>query len=79
MKLALLLVSWVACLVSMIEAHTVLIPPYGKECFFENLRKNDELSVSFQVGSRDPLNAEQYVIDFVVCKFDRFCLSSTCW
>lgn len=46
----------------------MLLPPYGKECFFENLRKNDELSVSFQVGSRNPLNTEQYIIDFFVCK-----------
>ena len=33
---------------------------------FEELKKNDELAVSFQVGSRNPHNAEQYTIDFIL-------------
>ncbi|KAG7666187.1 EMP24, partial [[Candida] subhashii] len=47
-------------------AHNVLIAPYGKQCFFENLNKNDELAISFQVGSRNPHNAEQYTVDFYI-------------
>lgn len=53
-------------LVAFVSAHTVLLPPHGKQCFFENLKRNDELSISFQVGSRDPLNAEQHTIDFYI-------------
>ncbi|KAF5212255.1 putative endosomal protein [Clavispora lusitaniae] len=53
-------------LVAIASAHTVLLPPNGKQCFFENLKRNDELSISFQVGSRDPQNAEQYTIDFYI-------------
>lgn len=60
MKLLLLL------LVGLVHAHTVLLPPYGKQCFFESLKKHDELSISFQVGSRDPHNAEQLKVDFSI-------------
>jgi hypothetical protein len=47
-------------------AHNVVLAPYGKQCFFETLKKNDELAISFQVGSRNPTNAEQYQIDFLI-------------
>lgn len=47
-------------------AHNVLLPPHGKHCFFEEVRSGDELAVSFQVGSRDPKNLEQFMIDFYV-------------
>lgn len=53
-------------LVAVVQAHTVLLPPHGKQCFFEHLKANDELSISYQVGSRDPNNAEQYTIDFYI-------------
>ncbi|KAM9934463.1 hypothetical protein OXX80_005946 [Metschnikowia pulcherrima] len=53
-------------LVALVSAHTALLPPYGKQCFFENLKRNDVLSISFQVGSRDPGNSEQYTIDFYI-------------
>ncbi|CAH6719552.1 endosomal protein P24B [[Candida] jaroonii] len=53
-------------LVSLINCHNILLPPYGKQCFFENLRKNDELSISYQVGSRDPSNSEQLKASFSI-------------
>lgn len=53
-------------LMAVQAAHNVLLPPHGKQCFFENLKKNDEFEVSFQVGSRDPQNAEQLKADFYV-------------
>ncbi|CAI5756096.1 unnamed protein product [Candida verbasci] len=52
--------------ISSILAHNVLLSPYGKQCFFENLKKDDELAISFQVGSRDPHQSEQYTIDFYI-------------
>lgn len=53
-------------LMAIVSAHNVLLPPYGKQCFFEHLKANDELALSFQVGSRDPHNAEQYTVDFTI-------------
>lgn len=60
-----LLFLW-ATLWAAVMAHTVLLPPHGKQCFFENLKRNDMLSITYQVGSRDPTNAEQLTIDFYV-------------
>lgn len=58
-------VFWLFVL-ALVNAHTVLLPPYGKQCFFEMLKQNDVLSTTFQVGSRDPNNAEQLTVDFVI-------------
>ena len=52
--------------IGFVQAHNVLLPPYGKQCFYENLKNGDELAVSFQVGSRDPYNAEQMTVDFLI-------------
>ncbi|RLV89043.1 Endosomal protein P24B [Spathaspora sp. JA1] len=56
--------QFILFLISIVSAHNVLLAPYGKQCFFEDLKKNDELAISFQVGSRDPKNSEQYTVDF---------------
>lgn len=53
-------------LLGLIAGHNVLLPPYGKQCFFENLKKNDELAISYQVGSRDPSNSEQLRAGFSI-------------
>lgn len=53
-------------LLAVLFAHNVLLTPYGKQCFFENLKSNDELAISFQVGSRNPLQSEQYTVDFSI-------------
>lgn len=60
-----LVAIWLA-LVAIVLAHTVLLPQHGKQCFFESLKKHDELAISFQVGSRDPNNAEQLTVDFFI-------------
>lgn len=49
---------------SLASAHIALLPPRGKECFYETLKTNDELSVSFQVGDRDRDATEQLHCDF---------------
>lgn len=51
---------------SLAQAHIALLPPRGKECFYENLKANDELSVSFQVGDRNRQATEQLHCDFWV-------------
>ena len=53
------------------SAHNILLPPYGQRCFFENLKKGDELAVSFQFGDRSPESTEQLEGDFVVYAPDK--------
>lgn len=48
------------------NAHTVHLPAYGRRCFFETLNKDDELSVSFQFGDRDPHGTNQLTGDFIL-------------
>lgn len=45
-------------------AHNELLPAFGKACFYEDMRKGDQLAVSFQVGNRDPAATEQLEADF---------------
>lgn len=53
-------------LCALCHAHIALLPPRGKECFYENLKANDELSVTFQVGDRNRESTEQLNCDFWV-------------
>lgn len=48
----------------LIEAHIALLPPRGKECFYEDLKTGDELVVTFQVGDRDVDATQQLTADF---------------
>ncbi len=57
----------IVSLLSIVTAHNVLLPANGKRCFFEQLRKNDELAISFQFGNRDARATEQLTGDFWVC------------
>ncbi|CCH43114.1 Endosomal protein P24B [Wickerhamomyces ciferrii] len=51
-------------LLSIVTAHNVLLPSNGKRCFFEELKKNDELALSFQYGNRDSRATDQLTGDF---------------
>ncbi|KAH3901614.1 Emp24p SCDLUD_001380 [Saccharomycodes ludwigii] len=53
-------------LTHLVSAHTVLLPSRGRRCFYENLSKGDELSVSFQFGDRSPTSTEQQKGDLIV-------------
>lgn len=48
------------------NAHNVLLPSYGRRCFFEHMNKGDEFAVSFQFGDRDPSSEHQLSGDFIV-------------
>ncbi|CUM56066.1 unnamed protein product [Debaryomyces fabryi] len=50
MKLSVIALTLMSLFLTMIEAHNVLLPPYGKHCFFENLKKNDELAITTPNG-----------------------------
>jgi hypothetical protein len=59
-----LFLSLFVILVSVVSAHNVLLPANGKRCFFETLKKNDELAISFQFGNRDSRSSHQLDGDF---------------
>lgn len=61
-----ILISTISLLISAVHAHIALLPPRGKECFYETLKTQDELAVSFQVGDRDRDATEQLHCDFWV-------------
>lgn len=50
--------------IGVTHAHNELLPAFGRSCFYEDMRKGDQLAVSFQVGNRDPAASEQLDADF---------------
>lgn len=60
-----------AFLLALCQAHNVLLPSYGRRCFFEQLTKGDELSISYQFGDRNPQSSSQLSGDFVLYGPDR--------
>lgn len=56
----------VLALASVVSAHNVLLLPWKRQCFYEDVKKGDTLAVSFQVGNRDPQAGGQLAVDFVV-------------
>lgn len=60
-----LLSGLTVCLLALVaHAHNTLLLPYSKSCFFEEMKKGDQLAISFQVGNRDPSSADQLEADF---------------
>lgn len=56
-----------AALLQAASAHNIGLPAHGRECFHETLRKDDKMSVTFQVGDREFGSAGNLDIDFWVC------------
>ena len=48
------------------SAHNIVLPAHGVECFFENLHRDDSMTVTFQVGDREFGAAGNLEIDFWV-------------
>ncbi|KAF5131870.1 hypothetical protein DV495_001877 [Geotrichum candidum] len=48
----------------IVHAHNQLLAPWGTSCFFEDVKKGDQLAVTFQVGNRDPSATDQLAVDF---------------
>lgn len=55
-----------AGLFSAVTAHNIQLPAHGRECFHEQLHKDDKMTVSFQVGDREFGSAGNLEIDFWV-------------
>ena len=48
-------------------AHNIQLGAHKKECFHEQLHKDDKMTVTFQVGDREFGGAGNLDIDFWVC------------
>ncbi|KAG9301518.1 hypothetical protein G9A89_008370 [Geosiphon pyriformis] len=44
-------------------AHTINLVPYGKECFFEELHKDDKITITFQVGDGGNMDIDFWITD----------------
>lgn len=55
-----------ASLLSTAFAHNIQLPAHGRECFHENLHRDDKMTVTFQVGDREFGGAGNLEIDFWV-------------
>lgn len=56
-----------ASLLGSAVAHNIQLPAHGRECFHENLHRDDKMTVTFQVGDREFGSAGNLDIDFWVC------------
>lgn len=48
------------------HAHNIALPAHGRECFHESLRRDDKMTVTFQVGDREFGSAGNLDINFWV-------------
>jgi p24 family protein beta-1 len=55
-----------ASLVGLAMGHNIQLPAHGRECFHENLHRDDKMTVTFQVGDREFGSAGNLDIDFWV-------------
>ncbi|CAK7274620.1 p24 complex component [Sporothrix epigloea] len=53
-----------AALVQTVAAHNIQLSAHGRECFFEELHRDDKMTVTFQVGDREFGGAGNLDIDF---------------
>ena len=48
-------------------AHNIQLKAHSKECFHEELHRDDKMTVTFQVGDREFGGSGNLDIDFYVC------------
>ncbi|CAK7206389.1 p24 complex component [Sporothrix eucalyptigena] len=53
-----------AALLQTVAAHNIQLPAHGRECFFEELHRDDKMTVTYQVGDREFGGAGNLDIDF---------------
>ena len=59
--------AYLALLLSSLAlAHNIQMGPHSRECFHEQLHKDDKMTVTFQVGDREFGGAGNLDIDFWV-------------
>ena len=58
-----------ASLLGAAAAHNIQLPAHGRECFHEQLHREDKMTVTFQVGDREFGGAGNLEVDFWVRLF----------
>ena len=61
-----LLLAAASSLLPTVLGHNIQLPSHGRECFHEELHKDDKMTVTFQVGDREFGSAGNLDIDFWV-------------
>jgi p24 family protein beta-1 len=51
-------------------AHNIQMNAHSRECFHEQLHRDDKMTVTFQVGDREFGSAGNLDVDFWVCLFE---------
>ena len=49
------------------NAHNIQLKAHSRECFHEELHKDDKMTVTFQVGDREFGGSGNLDVDFYVC------------
>jgi hypothetical protein len=57
-------------LLALASAHNIQMKAYMRECFHEQLHKDDKMTVTFQVGDREFGGSGNLEIDFWVRELD---------
>lgn len=57
-----------ACWTALSSAHNIQLKAHSRECFHEELHRDDKMTVTFQVGDREFGGAGNLDIDFYVCR-----------
>ena len=61
------LLAAASSLLSLTSAHNIQMKAHQRECFHEQLHKDDRMTVTFQVGDREFGGSGNLEIDFWVC------------
>ena len=56
-----------AALLPTVLSHNIVLKAHSRECFHEELHKDDKMTVTFQVGDREFGGSGNLDIDFYVC------------
>jgi len=54
-------------ILTSVAAHNIQLRAHSRECFHEELHKDDKMTVTFQVGDREFGGSGNLDIDFYVC------------
>ena len=55
------------CWIQVVTAHNIALKAHSRECFHEDLHRDDKMTVTFQVGDREFGGSGNLEIDFWVC------------
>ncbi|KAK2466481.1 hypothetical protein APHAL10511_002123 [Amanita phalloides] len=58
-----LALAWLALFSSLVSSHIIEVSAGNKECFFEDLHKNDKMTVTYQVGGGGHLDIDFWLTD----------------